>query len=114
MWRSLLIVIETVAVRYSCDWGCEATVVCAPGDLPAGWFEMPAPPWRAHHAPRHVCPDHAGDARRTHRAQWAGVAGRTHKVSAAEYEATKVALRHATHLLERLKLSGERDGRRNS
>lgn len=100
--------VEVIAVRYSCDWGCDQTVVCAEGCLAEGWFEVPAPPWRSHHSPRHACPDHAADAGRIHRIQWAGLVDRTHVVSAAEYEEAKVALRHAGHLLERLKLSGER------
>lgn len=102
--------VEVIAVRYACDWGCEATVICRDGDLPPGWFEMPAPPWRSHHRPRHVCPDHALAARGIHRAQWAAQRGRTHVVSVEQYEATKVALRHASHLLERLQFDAQRAG----
>lgn len=104
--------VEVVAVRYDCDWGCDATVVCAEGGLPSGWFEWPAPPWRSQHPPRYVCPEHASEARRLHGRQWAGLRGRTHVVSVEEYEDVKRALRHANWLLERLKFSGERaDGR---
>jgi hypothetical protein len=104
--------LEVVAVRYSCDWGCDATVIAAEGRLPSAWFEVPAPPWRSHHKPRHACPDHAVDARHIHRRQWAGLHARTHVVSVEEYEAAKVALRQATWLLDRLKFSGERAGDR--
>ncbi|HET8862321.1 MAG TPA: hypothetical protein VFM94_03625, partial [Solirubrobacterales bacterium] len=96
---------EVVAVRWSC-WACAATAITAPDRLPDGWFEWPAPPWRAHHEPRHACPDHAADALDLHRRQWAAQRGRTHAVSVEEYEAAKVALRHATFLLDRLKFSG--------
>lgn len=104
--------VEVIAVRYACDWGCDLTVICAEGRLPPAWFEMPPPPWRAHHQSRHVCPNHAPDARRLHHRQWAAQRGRTHIVSAEEFEAAKAALRHASVLVDRLKFSGERvDGR---
>lgn len=99
--------VEVVAVRWSC-WACEATVITGPGSLPSDWFEWPAPPWRADNSPRHCCPDHAAEGRDLHRAQWGRVVGRTVEVSAEEYEAVRVALRGASHRLERLKLSAER------
>lgn len=103
---------EVVAVRYSCDLGCEWTAVAPPGKLPTGWFEWPAPPWRAHHRPRYCCPDHAAEGRRLAARQWAVISARQYAVSAADYETAKVALRHASFLLDRLRHSGERDGSR--
>lgn len=101
--------VEVVAVRYSCDW-CEWTAICREDELPTGWFEWPAPPWRSHSPPRYACPDHAAEARHLHRRQWAGVRGRSHVVSVEEYEAARVALRRATFLLDRLKFSGGQTG----
>lgn len=105
--------VEVVAVRYSCDLGCELTAVCAEGELPAGWYEWPAPPWRAHHPARFVCPDHAEEGKRLHRAQWAELEERRYVVTAADYEALRVALRQVVSQLDRLKFSGGRadDGR---
>lgn len=98
--------VDVVAVRWSC-WACEATVITAPGLLPAEWFEWPPPPWRASHPPRHCCPDHAAYGRRLHRAQWARYESKTYVVAAVDYEVVKARAKQILHELELLKFSGQ-------
>ncbi|MEX2105931.1 MAG: hypothetical protein WD810_03430 [Solirubrobacterales bacterium] len=99
--------VEVVAVRWHC-FVCETTAITAPEELPAKWFELQAPVWRSADRPRHYCPEHATEGLRLDRARRARYAGRTHVVSAEEYEAVKLAVRRAVVLLDRLKFSGER------
>jgi hypothetical protein len=98
---------EVVAVRWHC-FACEATSITRPGALPAGWFELPAPTWRAQHDPQHYCSEHAAEASEIHRRRRAKYTGRVHQVSVEEYELVKASVRHAAQLLDRLKFSGER------
>jgi hypothetical protein len=103
--------VEVVAVRWFC-WACDASVITAPERLPGDWFELPAPPWRAHHRSRFCCPDHAREGRDLHRRQWAKLRGQTVEVSVEEYERVRHELQQAAHQLDRLKLSAQRDGGR--
>jgi hypothetical protein len=96
-------------VRVMCT-GCEATAVCAPDSLPAGWIELDPPPWLAADGPRFACPDDADRFRERSRRQWARFQERTYLVSAAEYEVLRATVRKVASELERLKNSGQRVG----
>jgi hypothetical protein len=87
---------------------CWATVVGAPGRLPAGWAEVPRPPWSAGAGERFACPEHAEQELERVDRQWLLYAERTFVVSAADHERLVRSIRTLEQDLAQLKFSGER------
>lgn len=99
--------VEIIAVRWEC-FTCAATAISAPEEMPSGWFELEAPPWRAHHPPSHYCEGCASRGESLQRRRRAKYGDGQVAREIAEFERVKGRLRALLHELERVRFSAQR------